>query len=183
MKQLIVLFISILFSATSFAKDLHFIYIRLDFSMDTEKLKAQIEKLKNSFTSDDFILYYSNENTTMDQQSWDRNKLFGQISSQNSSIAISIPDEIESISVPLEKQLQEESYSTVYFNCFVGNEFFDKKFQDSLLARMFIVNSLERSKYNVFLQYYPSGATYNNEKIKFNPEYNINVTIKINLSL
>jgi len=179
MKQLIVLFISILFSATSFAKDLHFIYIRLDFSMDTEKLKAQIEKLKNSFTSDDFILYYSNENTTMDQQSWDRNKLFGQISSQNSSIAISIPDELESISVPLEKQLQEESYSAVFFNCFVGNEFLDKKFQDTLLARMLIVNSLTQSKYSVSLMYYPCGATYNEKQIKFNSEYSINLITKI----
>ena len=135
MKRLIILLISVLVSATSFAKDLHFIYIRLDNSMDTEKLKTQIEKLKNKFNGN-FIVYYSNENTTMDQQSWDRNKLFGQISSQNSSIAISIPDEIESISIPLEKQLQEESFSSVCFYCFVGNEFFDKNFQNILLARM-----------------------------------------------
>jgi len=183
MKQFIILLISILFSATSFAKDLHFIYVRLDYSMDTEKLKAQIEKLKTGFSDSDFIVYYSNENTTMDKQSWDRNKLFGQISSQNSSIAISIPDEIESISIPLEKQLQEESYSAVYFDCFVGNEFFEKKFQDSLLARMLIVNSLIQSKYSVSLQYYPCGATYTEKKIKFNTEYNINLTTKIISSL
>ena len=183
MKQLIMLLISVLFSATSFAEDLHFIYVRLDNSMNTETLKTQIEKLKNSFSGSDFIVYYSNENTTMDKQSWDGNKLFGQISSQNSSIAISIPDELENISVPLEKQLQKESYSAVYFDCFVGSEFFDNDFQDMLLARMLIVNSLMQSKYSVSLQYYPCGATYTQEKIKFNPEYNINLTTKIISSL
>ena len=106
MKQLILLLLSVLFSTTSFASDLHFIYIRLDNSMDIEKLKTQIEKLKNSFSGDDFIVYYSNDNITMDKKSWDKNKLFGQINSQNSSIAISIPDELESISIPLEKYLQ-----------------------------------------------------------------------------
>jgi hypothetical protein len=151
--------------------------------MDTEKLKAQIEKLKENFSDSDFIVYYSNENTTMDERSWDKNKLFGQISGQNSSIAISIPDELESISVPLEKQLQEESYSAIHFDCFVGSEFFDKNFQDMLLARMLIVNSLLQSKYKVSLQYYPCGATYRQEKIKFNPEYNINVSPKIIPSL
>ena len=183
MKQLIILLISALLSTTSFAQDLHFIYVRLDNSMDTEKLKAQIEKLKDSFSGSDFIVYYSNENTTMNKQSWDKNKLFGLINSQNSSIAISIPDELESISVPLEKQLQEGSYSAVYFNCFVGSEFFDNNFQDMLLARMLIVNSLIQSQYNVSLQYYPCGATYNQEKIKFNPEYNINLSTKIITSL
>jgi hypothetical protein len=183
MKKLIAFLLSILFSASSFSKDLHFIYVRLDNSMDAETLKAQIEKLKTGISGNDFIVYYSNENTTMDKQSWDSNKLFGQISSQNSSIAISIPDELECISVPLEMHLQKESYSTVYFDCFVGNEFFDNNFQDMLLARMLIVNSLMQSKYNVSLRYYPSGATYNQEKIKFNPEYNINLTTKIISSL
>ena len=179
MRQLIILLISILFSATSFAKDLHFIYVRLDNSMDTEILKTQIEKLKTGLSGSDFIVYYSNENTTMDKRSWDKNKLFGQISSQNSSIAISIPDELESISVLLEKQLQDEYYSAVYFDCFVGNEFFINNFQDMLFARMLIVNSLMQSNYNLALQYYPCGATYNQEKTKFNPEYNINITTKI----
>ena len=183
MKKLLIMLIGVSFLSTSFAKDLHFIYVRLDNSMDTEKLKAQIEKLKNSFSDGEFIVYYSNENTTMDKQSWDKNKLFGQISSQNSSIAISIPDELESISVPLENQLQEESYSAVYFDCFVGDEFFENNFQDQLLARMLIVNSLLQSKYSVSIQYYPSGATYKQEKIKFNPEYNIHLSTKIISSL
>jgi hypothetical protein len=179
MKQITMLLISALFSTISFAKDLHFIYVRLDNSMDIEILKTQIGKLKSSFYGDNFILYYSNENTTMDNQSWDKNKLFGQISSQNSSIAISIPDELESISVPLENHLQEESYSAIYFDCFVGNDFFDNNFQDILLARMLIVNNLIQSKYNVSFLYYPCGATYNQEKVKFNPEYNINLKTKI----
>ena len=183
MKQLITLLISAVFSVTSFAKDLHFVYVRLDNSMNTETLKTQIEKLKTGFSGSDFIVYYSNENTTMDKQSWDRNKLFGQINSQNSSIAISIPDELESISVPLEKQLQRETYSAVYFDCFVGSEFFDNNFQDMLLARMLIVNGLIQSEYSVSLLYYPCGVTYSQEKIKFNSEYNINLSTKIILPL
>jgi len=183
MKQLVILLISVLLSTGSFAKDLHFIYVRLDNSMDAEKLKTQVEKLKNSFSDNDFILYYSNESTTMDKRSWDRDQLFGLISGQNSSIAISIPDELECISVPLEKQLQEESYSAVEFDCFVGDEFFDNDFQNMLLARMLIVNGLMQSKYSVSIQYYPCGATYSQEKTKFNPEYNINLQTKINTSL
>jgi len=183
MKQLIIIFISVLFSITSFAKDLHFIYVRLDISMDTEKIKTQIEKLVPSISGNDFILYYSNENTTMDERSWDRNKLFGLISGQNSSIAISIPDELENISVPLEKQLQRESYNAVVFDCFVGDNFFDNDFQDMLLARMLIVNGLIPSKYSISIRYYPCGASYNQEKTRFNPEYNINFTTKIISSL
>ena len=179
MKQILIMLLCVLFSTTSLAKDLHFIYIRFDNTMDAEKLKTQIEKRINSFSDSDFIVYYSNENTTMDNRSWDKNKLFGLISSQNSSIGISIPDELESISEPLEKQLQKESYSDIYFQCFVGADFFDKNFQDTLLARMLIVNSLTKLKYKVSLRYYPSGATYTKEKIKFNPEYNIKITTQI----
>ena len=175
--------ISVLFSVGGFAQDLHFIYVRFDFLMDTDTLKAQIEKLKNSLDNSDFIMYYSNENTTMDRDSWDRDMLFGQINSQNSSIAILISDELESISVPLEQHLQEKLYSTLYFHCFVDNGFFDSKYQDELLAQMLIVNSLLQPKYSVSIQYYPCGASYNQEKIRFNPEYNINLITKIISSL
>jgi len=129
------------------------------------------------------VLYYSNENTTMDKQSWDRNKLFGQISSQNSSIAISVPDELENISVPLEKQLQAESYRAVYFDCFVGSGFFENDFQNMLLARMLIVNSLVQSEYKVSLRYFPCGAVYTAKETKFNPEYNIDLSTQIISSL
>jgi len=183
MKQLIILFVSALVSINSFAKDLHFIYIRFDNSMENEKLKKQIEKLKTSLTESDFILYYSNEKTTMDNQSWDKNKLFAQINSQNSSVAISIPDELETISILLENQLPEESYSAIHFDCFVGNDFFNNNYQDMLLARMLIVNGLLKSKYIITLQYFPCGATYNYEKIKFKPEYKINFTAQIISSL
>jgi len=176
----IAFFISVLFSVTSFAKDLHFVYVRLDInSMDIDTLKAQIEKLVDSFSDSDFIVYYSNENTTMDKRSWNKNKLFVLINSQNSSIPIDIPDEIESISLPLEIRLQEESYTDIHFDCFVGREFFEKEHQNDVLARMLIVNSLLQSKYNITLKYYPCGASYSQAKIKFNPEYNINVSSKI----
>jgi hypothetical protein len=151
--------------------------------MDTEILEAQIKKLKTGFANSDFVLYYSNESTTMDKQSWDSNKLFGLINRQNSSIAISIPDEIENISLPLEKQLQAESYNTVYFDCFVGSNFFDSDFQNTLLARLLIVNSLVQSEYKVLLRYFPCGATYTAQKTKFNPEYNIHLSTQIISSL
>jgi hypothetical protein len=151
--------------------------------MDTEILEAQIEKLKAGFANSDFVLYYSNESTTMDKQSWDSNQLFGLINMQNSSVAISIPDEIENISLPLEKQLQAESYSAIYFDCFVGSNFFDSDFQNMLLARMLIVNSLVQSEYKVSLRYFPCGAAYTAQKTKFNPEYNIHLTTQIISSL
>ena len=175
--------ISILFSVCCFAQDLHFIYVRLAKSMDTETLKEQIEKLINSFSNSDYIVYYGNENTTMNKQSWNENKLFEEINSQNFSATISITEELENISVPLENQLQEKPYNTVNFHCFVGSDFFDSGYQNELLARMLIVNSLIQSKYTVSLQYYPCGASYNQEKTKFNPEYNINLITKIISSL
>ena len=179
MKKLIILLISLLFLATSFANDLHFIYVRLDNSMNTETLKKQIDKLKNSLSESDFIVFYSNESTIMDKQSWDRSKLFGLINTQNSSLAINIPDELENISVYLENYLQSASYNDVNFHCFVGSEFFSNNLQDMLLARMLIVNSLIQSKYSVSILYYPCGAIYNQEKMNFNPEYNINLITKI----
>ena len=183
MKQFIILLISALLSTTSFSKDLHFIYARLDNSMETEILKTQIEKLINSFSDGNFIVYYSNENTTMDKRSWDVNILFEQIGTQNSSVAISIPDELENISVPLEDHLQSASYDAIYFYCFVGSDFFDNNFQNELLARMLTVNNLLQSNYHLSLSYYPCGAAYNSNKTKFNPEYNINLTTKIITSL
>ena len=178
-RRLTLLFLCALFSANIVGRDLHFIYVRFDNSMDAEKLKTQIETLITRFSGSDYIVYYSNENTTMDNRSWDKNRLFGLISSQNSSIAISIPDELESISAPLETQLQEKAYNAIYFQCFVGNGFIDNNFHNTLLARMLIVNSLLRSRYRVSILYYPGGAFYTEEQIKFNPEYNINVSTKI----
>jgi len=184
MKHFIILLISILFSVSCCAQELHFIYVRLDISlMDAELLQEQIEKLKNSFSDSDFIVYYSNENTTMNRFSWDQDLLFGQINRQNSSIAISIPDECENISVPLEQHLQEKTYNNLYFHCFVSSDFLNCNYQDEILARVLITNSLIQPKYSIFIHYYPCGASYTYEKTKFKSEYNINVITKIISSL
>jgi len=175
--------ISICFSINSFAQDLHFVYVRFENTMDTEILKDQIEKLIIDFSDSDFILYYSNESATMDGYSWNKRELFRQINSQNSSIPISPPDELEKISIPLEQHLQDKSYSDLYFHCCIGSKFFDNDFHNKLFARMFIVNSLIPSKYNIYLRYYPCGDFYNPEKIQFDTEYNINLIPKIISSL
>ena len=166
--------------------------------MDKDALKEQVVKLKTTFTNSDFVLFYSNAKKTMDVQTWNQGDLFGLISNQSSSIAVSVFDELENISALIEKYLQMEiteddfsmkqiksklDYESISFDCFVGEEFFANDMQNSLLARMLFVNSLNQKNYNVDIFYYPCGAYYTDEIVRFNSQYSINKKLEIKKNL
>lgn len=197
-KKLFIIVVAVFLSLSCFTKDFHFVYIRLDNSMDKDIFKEQIVKLKTTFTNSDFVLFYSNAEIVMDVQTWNQQELFGLISNQSSSVAVSVFDELENISVLLEKYLQMEiieddfgmkqikskfDYESISFDCFIGEEFFDNDKQNSLFARMLFANSLNQQNYNVDIFYYPCGANYTDEIVKFNSQYSINKKSEIKKSL
>ena len=178
-------------SGSSFAQNFHFVYLRLDNSMNIDLVKEQITKLKSEFQDGNFVLFYSNEKTAMDAKNWNEKKLFGLIGEQMASNAITIPNEIDTISDYLEnylqlgfkesengeKRLYSKKYSSMSFDFLVGNDFVKKyKYQDEILAQTIIINSL--SDFNFRINFYPCGADYSD--IKFDSQYSINkkVTIK-----
>jgi hypothetical protein len=194
MKKKLLLLLLVLFSASAFAKEFHFIYIRLDHSMDKDVLKEEIMKLKSEYANSDFVLFYSNEKVVMDTETWDEKELSGLISHQISTLAISVSEELEFISELLGKYLQLEivkdtfglkkivsklDYDLINFDCFVGDDFFNNDYQNSLLSRMLFVNSLNQEGFNVDIFYYVCGASYDKETIKFNSQYTIKKEPKI----
>jgi hypothetical protein len=179
----------LLVSLMAFAKDFHFVYVRLDNSMDKDNVKQQITKLKNSFANSDFVIFYSNGKMKMDNETYNERDLFHAISNQSSSVAVSVYDEFEELSNLLEKYLQLSiteddagfkritsnlNYESISFDCVVGNEFFDSDYQNALLLKLLFANSLNQNNFNVDVFYYPCGAFYGNEITKFNPQYSFN---------
>jgi hypothetical protein len=167
--------------------------------MDKDILVKQIIKLKSECNANNsaFVVFYSNAEKIMNAENWDENELLSLIYEQMSSIAISISDELDIISELLEKYLESEikkdtddfreiistlGYKSISFDSFVGDEFFDNDYQNTLLARMLLANSLTQDQFTVDINYYPCGANYRNEKdekkerkrTKFNSIYTIN---------
>jgi hypothetical protein len=189
MKHTILICIALLSSLAVSAKDFHFVYIRYDNSMIKSELIEQIKGMKSSFSSGDYVVYYSNAQTVMDSKSWNEDELFGLITEQMSYPAISIPDEVELISESLEKYMELDfededtnkrifsanNYSAVFFDCLVGKEFVASKNPNGLLARTFIVNSLNKSNFDVKLKYYPCGSNYGENDLQFNLLYQLNI--------
>jgi hypothetical protein len=171
------------------AKNFHFAYIRLDHSMDNDKLKEQIHTWKDRYSHSNFVLFYSNAGKIMDTETWNERELFGLISNQSSSIAISVKDEFETLSLLLEQYLKMEiakdngdcrkivstlHYKTIFIDCFVGAGFFAGDYQNTLLAKLIFANSLNQSDFEINVSYYPCGAYYNTETVQFDPVYSIN---------
>jgi len=194
MKNTILICIALLNSLAVSAKDFHFVYIRFDNSMIKNGLIGQIDELKSSFGSeDDFVVYYSNAQIRMDKNLWDAEELFSLITEQMSYPAISIPDEVDLISESLEKKMKLEfdgndsnkrivsgnGFSSLHFHYLVGKEFVASKNTDGLLARVFIINSLNLSDFSIKINYHPCGSYYAENALQFNPLYQISVNPKL----
>jgi hypothetical protein len=150
----------------------------------------KISDLKRNFESDDsYVVYYSNAQITMDRENWNEVELFGFITEQMSYPAISIPDELDLISETLERYMQLEfdsddenlqiisgnGFSSVIFDCLVGKEFISLKNTNGLLARTFVANSLNRSRFETVLNYHPCGSDYAANALEFAPLYQLKI--------
>lgn len=170
------------------ANDFHFAYIRIDNSMDNDLVKEQIHRWKERYSKDKFVLFFSNSGKTMDAENWNESELFGLISNQSSSISISVKDELETLSILLEKYLKLEisqddngflrvvstlKYKSLSFDNFVGNSYFLNDHHNVLLSKLLITNSLNKTDFAVDVFYYPCGAGYEEKTIQFNSTYSI----------
>ena len=197
MKQILLLISICMFTLSSAlsAKEFHFAYIRIDPTMEKSKLMEQVKIWKDSRLSSDLVLFYSNSTNnpkmTMDAKNWSEQELFGLISTHMSSVAITVIDEFDALSVLLEKYLKLEiieddfgfrrvvsafDFDAISFYFFVGSDFLGNDYQNLLLAKLLLANSLDNFSVNVC--YYPCGANYNDETIKFKTEYGLNEKIK-----
>jgi hypothetical protein len=180
MKKVAILVINLFFALSCYAKDFHFVYVRIDDSMNIEMVKDQIRILKNEFQNEDFVLYYSNYQMSMNATNYSEKELFGLINEQMSSSAITLFDEINKIGELFDRYLNVEfdenerlistKYSQIIFNCIVGDNFVEDKYQDEVFARSILINSL--NDFNLQINFYPCGAKYFD--VKFSNQYNIN---------
>ncbi|MDR1372929.1 MAG: hypothetical protein LBJ17_07445 [Dysgonamonadaceae bacterium] len=175
----------LLVSLTISAKDFHFVYLRIDDSMDIELVKERIRDLTSEFENKDFVLYYSNHKATMDAENFSEKELLGLINEQMSSSAITLSNEVADIAEVLEKYLQAEfdennrlvspKYSQITLNCIVGDNFVENKYQDEVFARSIVVNSL--SDFPLQINFYCCGARYSD--VKFSNQYKLSKEINI----
>lgn len=185
MKRLVFLTVFLLSVSLVFARDGHFIYLRIDNSMEAGLVKRQIERFAPIFRQGDFVLYYSNAKRVMDAQTYDEQELFGLVSEQMSSYDITLYQELDMISVLLEKyfeleldgnhQVYSRQYNRLVFDFIVGKDFLDKDYPNDILARGILINSLD--EIDMQFNFYPCGSDY--QKVELNPLYQIKHQINI----
>lgn len=185
MKKETILVALFLFPLFGFARNFHFVYLRVDESMEISEVKKQISSLKDLIQGDDFVLYYSNSKKVMEADSYDEKELFGLVGEQMTSYDITIPDEIEIISGLFEKYLQAEFdeshrlvsplYNQITLDFITGKDFLAKGYQDEILARGILVNNL--LDFDMQINFYPAGADYS--FVEFDPLYKIKHKINV----
>ena len=175
-----------------FAQDLPFtfIYVRQDFSMSVELLKTQLRKAFSECQGNPFVVYYSGTAPlVMTADNFDVERLFGAITTLNSTLPISPLQEIECLSTILENSLQlqlsqdefgystissEAGYGSIDIKCYVGDDFV-KSCINSVLARLLVVNNIGTTGgRDASITFFPCGADYGEASVQFNPQYGIN---------
>ena len=194
----ILLSIAIVLSFPVRAQDFHFIYILLDNSMDfgqvNQKLTTLTQRLKNK--DEDFVLLFSNSYPkTITSKISDVEDISKEIANTSSFNSIDIPEELncflnifenneicQIVKDTLENKLRIKPkgvYTAISFDCFVGDEFFDNGFNNSLLAKFLFASDLQLKDFNVDIYYYNT-STLDKSKIEFNKIFTSN-NLKIHL--
>lgn len=151
---------------------LHFMYIQQDNSVSTSKLITEINCCMSQYQKEKYVVYYSDvKPMVMDQTNYNWSYLENAISTQNSTVSISTLKELNSVSEILERY----NYSEIDLHCFVGSEFFENGYQNSLIARLLIVNELNKP-HTTKLTYHICGTYQSGMDTAFNEKFNINVT-------
>lgn len=185
MKRLVLLAVFWLSASAGFARDWHFVYLRIDNAMEAGSVKRQIERFALIFRQGDFVLYYSNAKRVMDAQTYDEQELFGLVSEQMSSYDITLYQELDMISGLLEKYFEPEldenhqvysrRYDRLVFDFIVGKDFLDKDYPNDILARSILINSLMEA--DMQINFYPCGSDY--QRVELNSLYLIKHQINI----
>lgn len=185
MKRLVLLAVFLLFAGLGFARDWHFVYLRVDKSMKPDSVKRQIEQFAPVFRQGDFVLYYSNTKREMDAQTYDEQELFGWVSEQGASYEITPYQELDTISVLLEKYFEPEldenhrvysrRYNRLVFDFIVGKDFLDNNYLNEILARGILINGL--NDVDMQINFFPFGSDY--QKVELDSLYQIRHQINI----
>ncbi len=175
---------------TAFSQNFNFIYIQLDYEMDYSLVKQKLNYLiNNELEKQDFVLLYANSNPIriIEQNQFSDSEISSQISS-NQNYAVQMADikniflriisDKEICQISNEKLILTNRYKKINFYCFVGNDFFENGFQDSVFANFLFSSDLQHEKAINFYYYNTSGLTL--ETIQFGNFYNDN---SINLEL
>jgi len=181
------------------AQDFHYIYILIDRSMGLTEINQKLTTLTQSIKNknETFVLFLSNsypKDTTSDFA--DLKNIQKEIANISSFTSIDVAEEMnwffnifENNDVcqteldTLENKLRikpKSDFFAISFDCFVGDDFFDYDYNNSLLAKFLFASDLQRQDFNVDIHFYNT-SNLTEEKIrKFDKMY-INNNFKIYL--
>lgn len=175
-----------------FSKDFHFVYIALDKSMHYNVVNEKLTTLSDVITdnNEEFVLLLSNSYPKfITNKRSDLNDVKDMISNTNSFIAIDIYEELnvllnlfdkyEVCKIVEDKQTNQkyvrpiEKYNSVSFHLFVGDDFINMGYQNSLFMKFLFASDLQLKDFNVDLYYYNT-SNLNDDVLKFNNLFRIN---------
>ena len=150
---------------------LHYVYICQDNSVENPRLSSTLEQFMQSHQGDNFVIYYSNVTPiVMDRTNYREDNIQSEIVKHNSSVSIMPLREIDRMSETLENY----NYSRVDMHCFIGSQFFESGYHNSVIARFLLVNRLNDGE-KINLVYHVCGSLQNGVDIDFAERYSINV--------
>jgi len=183
MKKLLIFLIT-LFSLCSAAlsQDFHFIYIRLDASMDYSVVAKKLNTLTGNIEKHNgkFVALFSNDKTVATTKS-EMQEILNKFSTTSSYMAIVSSAELDAWMNVFEDNevcrmnngeiAFKSNIASIAFDMFVGNEFVETGMQNHILAKFLYASGLQSE--NVVINYYNS-SKLTEEKIKVNEIYQKN---------
>ncbi len=179
-------------SETLFSKDFHFVYIALDKSMHFDVVNEKLTTLSDVITdnNEEFVLLLSNSYPKfITIKKGDINDVKDMISNTTSFIAINIYEELnvllnifekyEVCKIVEDKQTNQnyvrpiEKYNSVSFHLFVGDDFINMGYQNSLFMKFLFASDLQLKDFNVDLYFY-NASNLTDDVLKFNNLFRIN---------
>ena len=185
MKKLLIFLITLFsFCSAAMSQDFHFIYIRLDASMDYSVVAKKLDTLTGNIekNNEKFVVLFSNETpkmvaTAMGEVQEIKNKF----STTSSFMSIVANDELDALLNVWEnndvcrmnngKIVLRNNVASIAFDMFVGDEFVEREMQNHILAKFLYASDLQNE--NVVINYYNS-SQLTEEEIKFNKIYQKN---------
>ena len=190
MKKLLIFLIALFsFLSAAMSQDFHFIYIRLDASMDYSVVTDKLNVLTSNIgkNNEKFVALFSNEKmvaTAIGEVQEIKNKF----STTASFMAIVANDELDALLNVWEdnevcrlnngKIVLKNNVASIAFDMFVGDAFVETGMQNHILAKFLYTSDLQSE--NVVINYYNS-SKLTEDKIQFNEIYQKNnVQIQLN---
>jgi hypothetical protein len=171
-------------SFTAVAQEFHIIYLRLDNTMNMEQMNEKLTRLiqRIEASNNKFVVLFSNESpkmltsnkeevqATLDK--WWNSYAFKSIVLNEEIDAIFDIFDTYKLVRAKEKKIVVNKFTSIVFDVFVGDSFFESDYQNFLLAKTIYAIGLENSP-NIAISYYNSSQLSTNA-IQFGSVYNKN---------